>query len=148
MVNSEKYLFWTNLKPNTKPVNELRFGLPDNDNTWYVWFANLGLIILILAMLALRNDLLDRTSSAPEENSEMENQNSTQQTPIQLNTTLRLFVTTPEPVLFSLTEKSTGPWSDWPNKNFMKTVFYKTFLRTKNRTSFATSSYCDVHCFR
>ena len=60
-------------------------------------------------MLALRNDLLDRTSSAPEENSEMENQNSTQQTPIQLNTTLRLFVTTPEPVLFSLTEKSTGP---------------------------------------
>ena len=57
-------------------------------------------------MLALRNDLLDRTSSAPEENSEMENQNSTQQTPIQLNTTLRLFVTTPEPVLFSLTEKS------------------------------------------
>ena len=98
-------------------------------------------------MLALRNDLLDRTSSAPEENSEMENQNSTQQTPIQLNTTLRLFVTTPEPVLFSLTEKSTGPLSDWSNKNFMKTVFYKTF-ENRNRTSFATSSYCDVHCFR
>ena len=49
-------------------------------------------------MVSLRNDLLDRSLSAPEENSEMENQNSTQQTPIQLNTTLRLYVTTPEPV--------------------------------------------------
>ena len=50
-------------------------------------------------MISLRDDLLD--SSAPEENSEMENQNSTQQTPIQFNTTLRLYVTTPEPVKFS-----------------------------------------------
>ena len=53
-------------------------------------------------MLALRNDLLDRSSPAPEENTEMENQNSTQETPIQLNTTLRIYQTTPEPVLFPL----------------------------------------------
>ena len=91
------------LAPTIKPVDELRFGWPDDGNTWYVWFANLGLIILILAMLALRNDLLDRSSPAPEENTEMENQNSTQETPIQLNTTLRIYQTTSEPVLFPLT---------------------------------------------
>ena len=48
-------------------------------------------------MVAL-NDLFDqRGGSAPEEKSEMENQNSTLQTPQSNNTTMRLYTTTQKP---------------------------------------------------
>ena len=71
-------------------------------------------------MLALRNDLLDRSSPAPEENTEMKNQNSTQETPIQLNTTLRIYQTTREPVLFPL-------------------IIYKAFFKKSKVKLFANS---------